>query len=199
MGGVPMSVRFEGLPARGCVKERRAAVTSGQQIQGIAGWPFRPFRAGAPAAAVVERNRRIVAVLQDCERVAAFGGPAGSVAGVSGHDVGDIRRPRCGPGQSQAYPAAREARASRISSARSRVLLAVDAERVGRLVGRRVRLMIRRLVRVESDPSSTGASHLRRRLGACSHRPIAWRSPGVGESGCRDPLAPTCDAVVNMM
>ena len=70
---------------------------------------------------------------------------------------------------------------------------------LGRLVGRRARLMIHRRVRVESDPSSTGASHLGWRLGACSHRPIAWRSPGVGRSGCRDPLAPTCDAVVNMM
>jgi hypothetical protein len=40
-----------------------------------------------------------------------------------------------------------------------RVLLAVDAERVGRLVGRRARLMIRRRVRVDRDPSSTGASH----------------------------------------
>jgi hypothetical protein len=77
--------------------------------------------------------------------------------------------------------------------------LAVDAERVGRLVGRRARLMIRWRGRVETDRSSTGASHLGWRLGACSHRAIAWRSPGVGESGCREPLAPTCDAVVTVV
>jgi hypothetical protein len=41
MGSVPMLVRFEGLPARGCSTERRGAVTSGQQIQGMAVWPFR--------------------------------------------------------------------------------------------------------------------------------------------------------------
>ena len=174
-------------------------MTSGQQIRGMALWPFRAVSRGRSSAAVAERNRRIVAVHRDCERAGPFGGPAGSATGVSGHDVGDIRHPRCGRSPSQSYPAARETRASRISSARSRVLLAVDAERVGRLVGRRARLMIRERVRVESDPSSTGASHLGWRLGACSHGPIAWRSPGVGQSGCRDPLARTCDAVVNMM
>lgn len=58
---------------------------------------------------------------------------------------------------------------------------------------------IRRRVRVESDLSSTGASHLGGRLGACSPGPIAWRCSGVRQSGCRDALAPTCDAVVNMV
>ena len=55
------------------------------------------------------------------------------------------------PEPSESYRRGEEARASRISSARSRVLLAVDAERVGRLVGRRARLTIRRRVRVESS------------------------------------------------
>jgi hypothetical protein len=54
------------------------------------------------------------------------------------------------PEPSESYRRGEEARASRISSARSRVF---DAERVDRLVGRRARLMIRRRVRVESDPS----------------------------------------------
>jgi hypothetical protein len=46
MGGVPMLVRFEGLPARGCIRDRGRAVTSGQQIQGIAVWPFRAVSRG---------------------------------------------------------------------------------------------------------------------------------------------------------
>jgi hypothetical protein len=51
------------------------------------------------------------------------------------------------PEPSESYRRGEEARASRISSARSRVF---DAERVDRLVGRRARLMIRRRVRVEA-------------------------------------------------
>ena len=36
MGGVPMLVRFDGLPAGGCITERRGAVICGQPIQGMA-------------------------------------------------------------------------------------------------------------------------------------------------------------------
>jgi hypothetical protein len=103
------------------------------------------------------------------------------------------------PEPSQSDRPGEEARASRISLARSRVLLTVDAERVGRLVGRSARLMIRRRVRVESDPPSTGGSAPGLATGICSHTPIPWRSPGVGQAGCREPLAPTCDAVVTVV
>lgn len=72
MGSVPMSVRFEGLPARGCITERRGAVTSRQPIQGMPVWPFRAVRAGAPAAAVAQRKSRIVVVQRDCERAGAL-------------------------------------------------------------------------------------------------------------------------------
>jgi hypothetical protein len=116
MGGVPLLVRFEGPPARGCITERRGAVTSGQQIRGMALWRFRAVSRGRSSAAVAERNRRIVAVHRDCERAGPFGGPAGSATGVSGHDVGDIRRPRCG--RVQASPIQQRGKRGRRESAR---------------------------------------------------------------------------------
>jgi hypothetical protein len=151
-------------------------------------------------AAVAERHRRIVAVHRDCERAGGLGGPAGSATGVSGHDVGDIRRPRCG--RSQGRPIQQRGKRGRRESVRparaycSRPMPSAWVVLVG---SRRARLMIRRRVHVERDLSLTGASHLGWRLGGCSHRPIAWRSPGIGQSGCRDRLARTCDAVVNLM
>jgi hypothetical protein len=148
---------------------------------------------------VSERDRRIVAVHRNCGRVGALAVRPRSATRVSDDDVGDTRHPRCGRSPSQSYQPGQETGASRISSAGSRVLLAVDPERVRRLVGQLARRMIRRRVRVESD-------HFNRCLPprggdwALVHTGLSrGASPASGESDGRELLESDCEADVTVM
>ena len=143
-------------------------------------WPYGSCvrrRAAVPAAAIARRHRRIVAVHRECGRVGALATRPVSATGVSGHDVGDTRV---------------AAGAKRVLSTRG------GSEGIENQLGplARVRCRARGSSRgsacaAHDSPASssrkrsvlTGAPAPGWRLGACSHTPIPWRSPGVGHAG----------------